>query len=187
MLSPQKILIAAAFAVSLAFSGSAAAFDTETISTDKRLSEFAAVYIAPVDLDLDFDDRDDREVSERDQEARAADFYDDLVRAFSREFAIANEPGEGVITIQATLTDLASSRPTGADFRRKPGLSFDSVYAGGAAVEIELLEDGETLAEISDDYSGNFNDGNPRVGVWQDANRAFSLWARQLVKFVRKN
>jgi hypothetical protein len=40
------------------------------------------------------------------------------------------------------------------------------------------------VAVLKDRYVGTFSDGTPRVGIWQDADRAFSSWSRQLPTFI---
>lgn len=176
----------AAFIAAAAAISSAAAFDRESVTGGKQLSSFKSVYIAPVALSLE-QGRDERPVRDKDAAARAAEFHDDLIDEFSGAFDIADAPGEGVLTIEATLTELVSTRPTMADFSEEPGLGFESVYAGGAAFSATLSENGEALAEIGDRYTSSFGDGSPKVGTWQDADRAFSRWARQLVDFVENN
>ncbi|MEQ8177147.1 MAG: DUF3313 family protein [Amphiplicatus sp.] len=176
----------AAFIGAAAAMSPAAAFDRENVIGGKQLSSFASVYIAPVALSLE-QGRDERPVREKDAARRASDFHDDLVDEFSGAFEIADAPGAGVLTIEATLTKLVATRPTLADFSEQPGLGFESVYAGGAAFSATLSEDGETLAEVGDRHTSSLGDGSPKIATWQDADRAFSQWARQLVDFVEKN
>jgi hypothetical protein len=71
-----------------------------------------------------------------------------------------------------------------ADYQREPGLGFESVYAGGAAVRFRLERDGQEVAVLEDRYMGSFSDGVPRGGIWQDPDRAFSQWARRLPAWV---
>jgi len=120
----------------------------------------------------------------RDAEARAADLTARLERGFARDVEIADAPGPGVLVIEPTLTGLESSRPTMADFQQEPSLGFQSMFAGGASVRLRLVRDGEEIAVLTDHYQGSFADGHPRIGLWQDADRAFSRWSRQLPAFV---
>ncbi len=176
----------AALIAAVAASSSAAAFDRESVTGDKALSSFKSVYIAPVALALE-QGRDERPVRDKDAAARAEAFHEDLIDAFDGAFDMASAPAAGVLTIEATLTKLIATRPTMADFTDQPGLGFESVYAGGAAFSATLSEDGETLAEIGDRYASTLGDGAPKIATWQDADRAFSQWARQLVGFVEEN
>lgn len=172
----------------------AASFDNVTLTTDRQLSGFESVYIAPVKADLNLDVRPfdrsgygDRPISDRDIGDKIADFQRNLERAFSKSFTLADAPGPGVLTVEATLTDLASTRPTLADYSHKISLDFRSVYAGGAEVTFVLSEDGDVLATIGDRNFGSFADGRPRVGVWEDADYSFGSWSRRLVKFIQQN
>jgi hypothetical protein len=171
----------------------ALAFDSESLASSAKLSSFKSVYVAPVGVDLP-ETRGapsylgkDRPVSDNDAAQKAADFHEDLVNAFDNSFTIASAPAAGVLTIEATLTRLQSSRPTMEDLRETPGLSLDSRYAGGADVTIAFSEAGASLGEISDSYVDTFDTARIPAGTWEDANRAFSMWARQLVDFVEEN
>lgn len=168
----------------------ASAFQQVEVRLPAALAQVQQVYIAPATLELPearrFDRRGDgpRPVLERDAEARAADLVAALRRGFDRGFTVVDAPGPGVLVVQPTLTRLESSRPTMADYQREPGLGFESVYAGGAAVRFRLERDGQEVAVLEDRYMGSFSDGTPRVGIWQDADRAFSQWARRLPAWV---
>lgn len=187
---------AGVFAAAVAFAGAAFAgpFDSENLVTDRQLSTYESVYIAPVKVNLDHHvvryDRSgygDRPVDPDDANQKAADFYNELVDAFSESYSLASAPGPGVLTLEATLTKLQSSRPTPADYDREPSLSFQSVYAGGGSMTAVFSEDGEVLAEIADQFDSYLSDGRVRAAVWHDADRAFSQWARKLAKFTQNN
>ena len=175
----------------------AAPFDAIDRATDAPLTTYEKVYIAPVEVDLSEhrirrnlrDTRGVRPVSERDQMSKAEDFAEDLERVFGKKYTLVDAPGEDVLTIEATLTKLVSTRPTTADFRNQTGLSFSSLYVGGADYQINLIG-GETLiAAIEEKQSrdGNFNDGRPRVAIWADADYSFNKFSRQLVHYVQNN
>jgi len=174
-----------------------AQFDQISISPDleRPLSSYERVYIAPVAVSLpEPADRFQRRrgigrrpVSEKDQQAKAVDFQMELEQVLGRDFEIAAQPGPGVLEVRATLTELQSSRPTMADVQDVPNLDFQSVYTGRADMVIELLEADTGLATIQDSYVASFNDGVPRTGVWQDVDFAFSRWARQLRRYLKRN
>lgn len=172
---------------------SAGGFDGETIQTDKKLASFQSVHVADVRLTLEpassyrRNGSDPRPVDDNDAQAKAGDFREELIDALDGAFTIASAPGAGVLTVEATLTKLEATRPTMGDYAQQPGLGFDSVYAGGAAMRIAFSEAGAPLGEVSDAYEATLSDGRPRIGVWEDADRAFSSWARRLVKFVGEN
>jgi hypothetical protein len=170
----------------------ALAFQQVEVKAPGALAGVQQVHVAPAAVELPeakrFDRRGDspRPVLERDAEARAADLVAALRRGFERNFTVVDAPGPGVLVVQPTLTRLDASRPTMADYQREPGLSFESVYAGGAAVRFRLERDGQEVAVLEDRYMGSFSDGAPRIGVWQDADRAFSMWSRQLPRWVEQ-
>lgn len=184
----------AVIALALAFSaGSAQGFDKAAVPQPAALAGVEAVYVAPVALDLPeagnrYDRRGDkpRAVLPRDAEAQAERLHAALRRGFDRDFTLADAPGAGVLVVEATLIGLASSRPTMADLQREPGISFESVYAGGASLRVRMHRDGRDVAMIEDQYVGTFADGQPRIGIWQDADRAYSMWSRQLPSFVEQ-
>ncbi|GAB3731195.1 hypothetical protein GCM10028794_07220 [Silanimonas algicola] len=168
----------------------ALAFDQAQVMQPAALSNVQSVHIAPVAVELPAARRagargdEPRPVAPRDAEAKAADLTAALRRGFEKEFTVVDAPGPGVLVVEATLTRLEASRPTMADYHREPGLGFESVYAGGAAVEVRLSRDGSDIAVLKDRYVGSFADGAPRIGVWQDTDRAFSRWSRQLPDWV---
>ena len=190
-----RFLIAVSAALSFSLVAAASPFDDVNRTADAALGNYQSVYIAPVEVALDPDTRTNirdidspRPVSERDQARRAERLNRDLTRAFGKTFTLADAPGDGVLTVEATLTGLRSTRPTLADQRVNVQLDFSSsVYAGGADFEVRLSEADTVLMEISDKDQSFLNDGRPRIGVWQDADRSFRSFSSKLVRFVRNN
>lgn len=187
----QRVCVAlslAAIIVTPAF-----AFDSKSVSPAAKLSSFESVYIAPVGVALEEArpspaySGGERPVSDNDAARKAADFHDELVDEFSDALSIAPGPGAGILTVEATITRLEANRPTIADLREQPGLSMESRYAGGAAVTVVFSEAGAPLAEVSDSYTETLDNHRIQAGIWSDADRAFSSWARRLVDFVEKN
>jgi len=172
----------------------AGSFDSANVSSSAQLSSFSAIYVAPVSTDLDLDvvafdrsGRGDRDIRDSDVADKADDLYDEIVSAFASSYSMASGAGAGVLTIETTLTGLKSSRPTMADYNRNVSVSGRSVYAGGADVEFILSEDGRTLAELSDSYSTTLGDHRVRAGIWNDADRAFGVFASKLADYVGSN
>jgi hypothetical protein len=171
----------------------ALSFDQAQVLQPAALADVKSVYVAPVALELpaparrfDAGGAAPRPVAPRDAETKAADLEAALRRGFGKSFAVVDSAAPGVLVVEATLTRLESSRPTMADFRREPGLGFESVYAGGAAVSVRLSRDGQEVAVLKDRYIGTFADGTPRIGIWQDTDRAFTMWSRQLPGWVEQ-
>jgi hypothetical protein len=171
----------------------ALSFDKASVAQSGALSGVTSVYVAPAALALPepssrFDRRGDqpRAVTDSDAQAKAEELTAALRRGFDKNFSLADAPGPGVLVVEPTLLRLESSRPTMADYQRESGLSFESVYAGGAAVRVTLSRDGSEVGQIEDRYTGNFSDGSPRIGIWQDTDRAFSMWSRQVPAWVEQ-
>jgi len=188
-----RVAVAAGdFAMASALRAAAVKFDTLTVEQDVALGTYEAVYIAPVEVALDpetrrnlRDIRTDRPVSETDQARNAREFQEDLIRVFGKHFELAEAPGDGVLTINATITRLVSTRPSQADFQRFVGIDFSSIYAGGASFTVELKEGDAPLATITEREQTFLNDGRPRVGVWQDTDYVFSRFSRKLSRYAR--
>jgi hypothetical protein len=172
----------------------ALAFDAQQVLQPAALAGVQQVYVAPAVLALPepagrFERRRGygvRPVTANDAQVKADDLTAALRRGFDRDFTVVDAPGPGVLVVEPTLTRLEATRPTMADYHEEPGLSFESVYAGGAGFSVRLARDGRDVALIQDRYVGSFSDGSPRIGIWQDTDRAFSMWARQLPAFVEQ-
>lgn len=199
-----KSLVAAAalFTASAGLSASAGPFDSLEVSQEAlALAQYEAVYIAPVVMDLKFDTQfrnirriqrpgrdESRPMTDAEIERKANDLHKDLRQALSKRMTLVDAPGEGVLTVEATVTRILPSRPTQEELGRRVGLQLSgSISAGGADIDVALSENGTSLAQISEDYKGNLNDGFPRVNIWQDADRAYDRLAKKLARYVAKN
>ncbi|MEO9968640.1 MAG: DUF3313 family protein [Hyphomonadaceae bacterium] len=193
----KRALAFTAATTMVAAAAQAAPFDAIDRATDAPLYSYEKVYIAPVETDFSEhpvrrstrDLRGFRPISERDQARKASDFAEELQSAFGKKYLLVDAPGDGILTIEATLTKLVSTRPTIADARSRTGLSFSSLYVGGADYQINLIEGSTLLTRIEEKQSNNsnLNDGLPRVGIWADADRSFDRFARQLARYVENN
>lgn len=82
--------------------------------------------------------------------------------------------------VELVLTDLEPNRPTFQQMADRPGLSMDSRYIGGAAIEGYLINaDGERRPIKYDWYTASIRDVYGYT-TWQDAGRAFDNFARRL-------
>lgn len=195
MISFTKYALAAT--AMLGASACASTFDLVETQTDTALSSFEKVYIAPVETDLSGhpvrrsvrDVNRTRPVSERDQSRKASELTADLEREFAKHYILVDAPGPDVLTVGTTLTKLVSTRPTIADRSLPLGIDFSSVYLGGADYQVSLVANETVLATIEEETSSNssFNDGLPRVGIWQDVDRSFNRFSRKLVSYVESN
>jgi len=199
----RTAIAAAALGVCLIGSAAAQRFDTVQQSSDVALNSFEKVYIAPVKIDLSADQtgengqiraransrnrRKDADISERDQQENVEEFQKDLAAAFGKSFALVDAPGEGILTVDATITRLASNRPTSNDLGRSVGLSLSSVSAGGASYAVTLKEGDTDLVQITERDQSSLTDQVPRVAVWQDAQKSFTRFSRNLTRYVSRN
>lgn len=164
-------------------------FSSVSIGEGAKLADYKSAYVAPVATDLPEVARYDRSGGDRpvdpaDAALKAADLQKKLSDALGKKMTMATGPGPGVLTVSTTLTRLQSSRPTRADYAREPNLDFDSVYAGGATARFEFSEEGKALGAIVGDYDATLSDGWPRVGIWDDVDRAFWSWSRAMADFI---
>jgi len=189
-----------ALAVALGFAATlspahAAPFDQIEIVETASLANFQKVYIAPVKVELADtkvrrtirDIRSDRPVSDIDKTRRATETHKHMVRAFSKNFEIVDTPTDDALTVETVITKLTSTRPTIADTSANVGLSFNSIYAGGADFDVRIKQGTSLLAEISDSYQTRLNDGRPRVGTWQDYTYVSRRFSRKLAKYTKEN
>ncbi|WP_031555501.1 DUF3313 family protein [Parvularcula oceani] len=163
----------------------ASRFDSFEAAAPVQLGDYDRVYLAPIAVSDDILDRLDRQIyrgtrdsewaiDERTINAKVEDLREDLVAELSERTTLVDAPGPGVLTIQLTLTELASNRPTIAALSEEPSLSFQSISTGGAAVEAQLLEGDRVLAMFEDRSRFNpINDPVVQAGIWTEADRYF--------------
>jgi len=199
----RPVLLAAMLASASAFTSvSAASFDSVEVTTEQGLGSFQKVYIAPVEITLAEDEprllserrrtsyvRSQPPVDPEEQARKAQDLHNQLTRRFSSGFTLVDAPAPDVLTISAEITRMLPSRPTFGQRRRGVGaLNFgSSVSAGGVDYTVQMSSGDTSLYNITESYRSNLNDGLPRTGVWQDADRSFNRLSRQLLRFVQNN
>lgn len=83
--------------------------------------------------------------------------------------------------VRLVLTDLKPNRPTFAQMSERPGLDgMRSLSIGGATIEGEIITaDGQSRPVRFSRYSNNLSEVRG-YHTWQDADRAFSIFARRL-------
>lgn len=95
--------------------------------------------------------------------------------------ALASNPVYDGAHINLVLTDVAPNRPTRHQLSHTPGLDYIRSYSvGGAAIEGEIITaDGQVHPVRYDWYSPSIRDARYQ-STWQDADRAFTRFSRQL-------
>ena len=141
---------------------------------------------ARVDGDRSTLSRDDRPLGQRDVERNTAALADAVRREVGAVARLAEAPGPGVLTIALTITSLDANRPTMAEQRANPGLSFDSIAVGGAGVSGELREGEAVLARFEDQNAlVRINDPSVGTGVWTVADRYYRQLGDKLAGLLR--
>ena len=124
-------------------------------------------------------DRLDHEASRELGQAEVADQARALENRLERE--LASNPAYDGARINLVLTDVAPNRPTRQQLNDTPGLDYiRSFSVGGAAIEGEIIAaNGQVRPVQYDWYSHDIRDSR-YMGTWQDADRAFMRFSRQL-------
>ncbi len=146
---------------------------------------YRQVYIAPVGIIYDRD-KDLKDFSERDLVGRQTYFSEALTASFGKQFEIVDQPGPGVLIIEAAITSLQTNKLSADQLRKSnPQLSAFNSFANGRAAFQASVKDGATgelMLAVADSRRGqdlrhNFRN---RWRVWGDANDAINVWAREL-------
>lgn len=90
------------------------------------------------------------------------------------------------VTLRVVLEDVNNNRPTFEQLSREPSLSFESFGIGGAELSATLVsDDGTDFGSMSYRwFDSNIQDAvfMRGSGVWSDANRAISRFAKHVSK-----
>ncbi|MFN3817162.1 hypothetical protein [Brevundimonas sp.] len=133
----------------------------------------------PADVTVTIGDRLDREASRELGQAEVAEQARALAARLERE--LASNPAYAGARITLVLTDVAPNRPTRQQLSNTPGLDYIRSFSiGGAAIEGQVVTaDGQVRPVRYDWYSSNIRDARYQ-STWQDADRAFMRFSRQL-------
>ena len=124
---------------------------------------------------------------------RLTDFlYAALQRELSKDYAVADHPGPGVMRLRAAISEAKGARVVGNTVTTVvPQLRLLSsllgrptnvqTWVGKAAIEAELLDSmtSERLAAVVDERAGGVT-LRGLGGVWKDVDSAFTNWAKRL-------
>ncbi|MFN3537358.1 MAG: hypothetical protein ACK4Y4_07940 [Brevundimonas sp.] len=133
----------------------------------------------PADVTVTIGDRLDREASRELGQAEVAERARALEARLQRE--LASNPAYDGARIHLVLTDVAPNRPTRQQLSNTPGLDYIRSFSiGGAAIEGQVTTaDGQVRPIRYDWYSHDIRDARFQ-STWQDADRAFMRFSRQL-------
>lgn len=153
-----------------------------------RWGQYDKVLLEPVTVGLD----PDRQVSEQDQQMLSSYYYHALEQNLSKDFALVNKPGPGVMTLRVALTDATTATPVLRTVSVvvpqarvlgsiKNLASGSYAFVGSAQSEGEVLDSltGERLAAAVDRRSGGLSVKNAGVWEWGDAENAMDYWAQR--------
>ncbi|NRA30379.1 MAG: DUF3313 family protein [Parvularculaceae bacterium] len=189
------ILTLAACASSPTGPGATGRFDSFNAVQTRDFTGYDSVYIAMPTASEELLERrnirtlrrQERPIGDREISFMANQLMGDLNRELGRVATIVGNPGPGVLTVQTEITKLNANRPTQTEMQVEPGLSFESIYAGDAAVTIRLLEDDKLLAVIKDeDNMQRLFDRGPQVfGIWDTARQHFGRVSAKLAALLQ--
>ncbi|WOI53746.1 DUF3313 family protein [Parvularcula sp. LCG005] len=148
------------------------------------------VFLAPIAVSDDLMERvgyqprslrdDIRPLSERELNAKVAQFDEQLRAKLGPVATLTDGPGLGVLTIEVTLTDLEANRPTQAELAASPGLSYESRAAGGASADVAFYEGERLLATARDTEVGTMRIDEIPGSTWYEANQFFARFASKV-------
>ena len=91
---------------------------------------------------------------------------------------------DATVTMRITIVDAINNRPTANQLSNQPGLSIKSFGIGGAELSAELIDTtGNSLGIMQYRYfEQDFRESTQFPGMWRDANKAFSRFAKKAAK-----
>jgi Protein of unknown function (DUF3313) len=160
------------------------------IAPDVPWSQYAKVMISPVTVW----GAETSKLSGADQQALANYLYNAMVKAFEAKFPIVNEPGPGVVRLQAALTDAEAATPVLRSVsmaipqaRVLATLKFAATgtypFVGQAQGEFVATDSvsGQVLAAGVDRRVGGGSMETAAQWQWGDAENAMNKWSQLMV------
>jgi hypothetical protein len=159
------------------------------INPNANFSQYNQVLIAPVTYWAD----NESKLNAQQQQTLCNYAYTVLQRYFSKNFALATQPGPGVAKLTAALTDATASTPglrsisvvephLRALEMVKKQLTGTYAFVGSATGAAKLTDSvsGQLLAAWADQRFGGMSAKNVDVWEWGDAQNAMNYWANAL-------
>jgi len=156
------------------------------ISPNGNFSQYNKVMIAPVTYWAD----SNSQLSSAEQQLLCNYAYTVFQKTLSKNFALTNDPGPGVLKFSGALTDATSATPVlrtvsvvvpqaHALNMIKYGLTGKYAFVGSATGEAKLTDSvsGQLLAAWQDQRFGTAAVKNATVWQWGDADNAMNFWA----------
>jgi hypothetical protein len=159
------------------------------INPNAQWTQYSKVLIAPVT----FWGGDDTKISPTDQHTLTNYFYQVIQQQLSTKFQVVQEPGPGVMTVQAALIDVQSATPVLRTIsmvvpqaRALATLKYVATgtyaFVGSAQAEVKILDSvtHQVLAAAVDKRVGGGSISTAAQWQWGDAENAMTAWAQQL-------
>jgi hypothetical protein len=159
------------------------------INPNANFSQYNQVMIAPVTYWADANSK----LTAAQQQSLCNYMYSVLQSYFAKNFALATQPGPGVATLTAALTDATAATPglrtisviephVRALNMVKKALTGTYAFVGSATGEAKLTDSvsGQLLAAWADQRFGGLSVKNVDVWEWGDAENAMNYWATAL-------
>lgn len=161
------------------------------INPNGNFAQYNKIMVAPVTFWAD----SNSQLSSAEQQALCNHAYHVFQQALSKNFALTNDPGPGVLKFSAALTDATSATPVlrtvsvvvpqaHALNMIKYGLTGKYAFVGSATGEAKLTDSvsGQLMGAWQDQRFGTAAVRNATVWQWGDADNAMNSWADGLDK-----
>jgi hypothetical protein len=159
------------------------------VNPDVQWAQYTKIYIKPVE----FWAAADSTVSTADQQELTTYFYNQLKTTLAKNFALVDQPGQGVLVLRVALMDATTATPGLRSIsvvipqaRILNGLQSLATgsYAFVGSAEAEMIAtDGVTgtvLAEAVDQRAGGMGIKGAASFQWGDAENAMDYWAERI-------
>jgi hypothetical protein len=156
------------------------------IDPSAKWSQYNAIIVDPVT----FWDSEDSSVSAEDQQLLCTYFQTQLKQDLSKYFSVVDQPGQGVMRLQAALTNASAATPVLRTAsvvipqmrlvnRLQSFATGKFLFVGSARAEGKLTDSqtGEVLGEWLDQQFGGNNVQTAATWQWQDAERVMANWS----------
>jgi len=158
------------------------------VNSSAQWSQYKKIIIDPVT----FWAGDTTKVSTADQQALSNYFYQSLQKQLATKFQVVDQPGPGVMRLQAALIDAETATPVLRTIsmlipqaRALATLKYIATdtypFVGGAEAEAKITDSvsGMLLAAADDQRVGGGSIATAATWQWGDAERAADHWAEQ--------
>ena len=143
------------------------------------------VSIAPIAISADLQKDLDDTLGAREADTLRTLLMHNLERALQREGVVIG--ANSALTIEADIVDADPNRPTFQEQADNVSLSYSgSISTGGARLRATLRGAGGAREISYHRYSHNL-DEVVSPGVWSDANRAMTIFARRVARAIKES